>query len=204
MSMHTPAHKDGSAGQISLEQARAVDETHISVPEHLRWTLPPLSAAVKSLDGRYDVELSCVPTDSNPLAQLEVLIRRLRDREISERYFLSHLRVSVTDKGDAGAAMTVPGYERLAAVLSGAYAQASAGKGKERHANGKPFHEQPMQDLIRLNGVGFATGQAAKKAGESLGFPADQVQRKVAEIYGAIVYLAGAVIALEDQAGKAQ
>lgn len=91
--------------------------------------------------------------------------------------------------------MTVPGYESLADVLQRAYDQASIGKGKERHANGKAFDVQPMQDLIRLHGVGFATGQSSKKASEALGLPT--VERQVAELLGAINYLAGAVIALE-------
>jgi hypothetical protein len=94
--------------------------------------------------------------------------------------------------------MNVPGYEQLADVLARAYDQAARGKGRERHANDKPFHLQPMQDLIRLHGVGFATGQASKKASEALGLPT--VERQVAELLGAIVYLAGAVIALERQA----
>ena len=98
----------------------------------------------------------------------------------------------------SGAAMNEPGYEKLACVLHRAYAQASAGKGKERHANGRDFHLQPMQDLIRLHGVGFATGQASKKASEALGLPT--VERQVAELLGAIVYLSGAVIALERDA----
>lgn len=94
--------------------------------------------------------------------------------------------------------MNAPGYEQLADVLARAYDQAARGKGRERHANDKPFHLQPMQDLIRLHGVGFATGQASKKASEALGLPT--VERQVAELLGAIVYLAGAVIALERQA----
>lgn len=89
----------------------------------------------------------------------------------------------------------VPGYEMLEDVLRRAYDQAARGKGKERHANGKAFHDQPMQDLIRLHGVGFATGQASKKASEALGLPT--TERQVAELLGAIVYLSGAVIALE-------
>jgi hypothetical protein len=94
--------------------------------------------------------------------------------------------------------MNEPGYEQLAAVLQRAYDQAARGKGKDRHANGKAFHHQPIQDLIRLHGVGFATGQASKKASEALGLPT--VARQVAELLGAIVYLSGAVIALERQA----
>lgn len=96
--------------------------------------------------------------------------------------------------------MNEPGYEKLADVLRRAYDQAAHGKGRDRHANSRPFHEQPMQDLIRLHGVGFATGQASKKAGEALGLPT--LERQVAELLGAIVYLSGAVIALEAAAGN--
>lgn len=102
----------------------------------------------------------------------------------------------------AGVTLAAAGYDRLAAVLKDAFDQAAFGKGKERHANGKPFDKQPMQDLIRLHGVGFATGQASKKSGEALGLPT--IERQKAEILGAIVYLAGAIIAIEDQAKESQ
>lgn len=92
--------------------------------------------------------------------------------------------------------MTVPGYEELAAVLRRAYAQAATGKGAERHAQGQRFERQPMQDLIRLYGVGFALGQAAKKSQESMRLPTKE--RKVAELLGAIVYISGAIISIEQ------
>lgn len=90
--------------------------------------------------------------------------------------------------------MNVNGYDSLRDVLTRAYTQAASGKGHERHAVAKPFDAQPMQELISLYGVGFALGQAAKKAQESMRLPAG---RDVAELLGAINYLAGAVIALE-------
>ena len=90
--------------------------------------------------------------------------------------------------------MNVEGYDSLRDVLTRAYTQAASGKGHERHAVCKPFDQQPMQELISLYGVGFALGQAAKKAQESQRLPAG---RDVAELLGAIVYLAGAVIWLE-------
>lgn len=90
--------------------------------------------------------------------------------------------------------MNVEGYDSLRDVLTRAYTQAASGKGHERHAVGKPFDQQPMQELISLYGVGFALGQAAKKAQESQRLPACH---DVAELLGAINYLAGAVIALE-------
>lgn len=98
-------------------------------------------------------------------------------------------------------AMNEPGYEKLADVLARAYDQAARGKGKERHAQELPFHEQPMQSVIHLHGVGFATGQASKKASEALRLPT--TERRVAELLGAIVYLCGAVIALEAAAEQA-
>lgn len=101
-----------------------------------------------------------------------------------------------------GASEVEPGFERLAAVLYQAYSQAAFGKGKERHANGKPFHEQPMQDLIRLNGLGFAVGQACKKSTEALNFASKQ--KSIDEMLGAIVYLAGAVISLERSIAQDQ
>lgn len=97
--------------------------------------------------------------------------------------------------------MTEPGYEKLADVLQRAYDQAAHGKGKERHAQERPFHQQPMQAVIQLHGVGFATGQASKKASEALRLPT--LERQVAELLGAIVYLSGAVIALEAEAKQA-
>lgn len=85
-------------------------------------------------------------------------------------------------------------YESLQRVLDRAFVQASEGKGAERHAQDLPFEEQPMQKLCAMYGVGFALGQAAKKAQESQRMP---VGRAVAELLGAINYLAGAVVFLE-------
>lgn len=92
--------------------------------------------------------------------------------------------------------LSAPGYESLALVLQRAFQQASEGKGKERHACAQPFDQQPMQQLCSLYGVGFALGQAAKKSQESQRLPHD---RAVAELLGAINYLAGAVIAMERE-----
>lgn len=89
-----------------------------------------------------------------------------------------------------------PGYESLQGVLQRALDQAQDGKGAERHADNKPFHEQPMQTIAAQVGIGFLTGQAIKKTQESQCLPAG---RDVAELLGAINYLAGAIIFLESQ-----
>lgn len=88
------------------------------------------------------------------------------------------------------------GYESLIGVLEAALDQAQIGKGSERHADGKAFDDQPMQALINLHGLGFALGQAGKKAQEAQRMDSDAAIR---ELLGAINYLAGAVIHLQKQ-----
>lgn len=95
---------------------------------------------------------------------------------------------------DFSVTLDSPGYYSLAAILERAFKQASEGKGKERHANSLPFDRQPMQTIAGQYGVGFLLGQAAKKSQESQGLPHD---RAVAELLGAINYLAGAVVFME-------
>ena len=92
--------------------------------------------------------------------------------------------------------MHVTGYHTLANVLQLAYNQAAVGKGAERHANSLPFHEQPMTTINRaLGSIDGFVYQAHKKSLEAKRLPT--VDRQVAELLGAINYLAGAVIALE-------
>lgn len=95
-------------------------------------------------------------------------------------------------------AMAEPGYETLAAVLLDAYQQAAIGKGAQRHADGKPFDQQPMQQLIELYGIGFALGQAGKKSQEAMRLEYPAARR---ELLGGIVYLAGAILALDAKHG---
>jgi hypothetical protein len=97
------------------------------------------------------------------------------------------------------------GYEALGYELNEAYMQSSLGKGKERHANGRPFDRQPILELSRLYGPGFAAGQAAKKVQEALsmfdkgGFTVEQA---LAEVHGGIVYLAAVAIRLRELPAK--
>lgn len=92
-------------------------------------------------------------------------------------------------------------YAPLREVLDRAFEQAAFGKGKERHANDKPFLQQPIMEITRMHGIGFVTGQAAKKAQEAVGmvgrkeFPAAH-----REILGAIVYLAAAYLRVNEVA----
>lgn len=90
----------------------------------------------------------------------------------------------------------VPGYEKLRDVMYRSYEQAAVGKGVERHANGKPFHEQPIAIGIQHFGVGGALFQAFKKMEEAQRLP---VEAAVKELLGAMVYISAAVNELERE-----
>lgn len=88
-------------------------------------------------------------------------------------------------------------YRSLQNVLDRAFAQAANGKGHERHANGLSFEQQPMQ--IISDSLGTNAGllfQAAKKAQESQRMDRDAAVR---ELLGAINYIAGAIVWLENR-----
>ena len=95
----------------------------------------------------------------------------------------------------AMAGMNAAGYEALAFELQTAYDQSAHGKGKARHANDRPFDRQPILELGRLYGPGFAAGQAAKKTQEALGMLArGETAAALAELSGAIVYTAAVAV----------
>lgn len=93
-----------------------------------------------------------------------------------------------------------PGYEAVIDAFEMAVADAARGKGRARHAAGAVrFEAQPMMQITRMVGVGFPLGQAQKKAQEAALFSGlDDRQAARIEILGAMVYLAGAYIALGD------
>lgn len=88
------------------------------------------------------------------------------------------------------------GYEQLETILGEALEQAAAGKGKERHATGQVFEDQPMQLISKLLGDNHGLAfQAIKKIQESLRLPDDRAER---ELLGAINYIAGMIIFLRE------
>lgn len=93
-----------------------------------------------------------------------------------------------------------PGYEQLANVLQDALDQAQAGKGSQRHANGKPFLEQPIITDGRACGLAGPAFQARKKILEALKCPDEE--RAVQDLLGAIVYTAAMVILKEEERQK--
>ena len=95
--------------------------------------------------------------------------------------------------------MNDPNYIALETALRAAYAQASDGKGRERHANGKPFDQQPIMEIGRMVGAGYQIGQAMKKGQEAMGMAArGQHDRARAELLGAINYMAAAWLLLGE------
>lgn len=97
----------------------------------------------------------------------------------------------------------VEGYAPLAEILKEAYDQSARGKGKERHANGKPFLMQPIMSIGRMVGPGYPLGQAMKKAQEAGGMYArSNTPAAVAELLGVIVYTAAAIILMREQENR--
>lgn len=88
------------------------------------------------------------------------------------------------------------GYEALSSVLQEAIDQAALGKGLERHADGRPFHDQPIMRETLAVGLGFPAGQARKKILEAVRCCDEHPERAVADLLGAINYIAALVIAL--------
>ena len=95
----------------------------------------------------------------------------------------------------------LPGYESLARTLDAALEQAQGGKGVERHAGkGEAFEDQQIVQLGEwMESTAFAVGQACKKSIESSRLPPD---RAIAELLGAINYLAAAVLVLQRKEAK--
>ena len=87
-------------------------------------------------------------------------------------------------------------YGRLVYALSLAYDEAAFGKGKERHANNKPFEEQTMMVANRVTAGGFSWGQIFKKIQEIPNIKDFDLRK--AEMVSIIVYAAGWVLWFEE------
>lgn len=86
------------------------------------------------------------------------------------------------------------GYEDLHQILLAAFDQAARGKGRERHANDKPFDKQPIMEIARMIGIGGHAYQMMKKTQEAVGmFNRGQREAAIAEFRGVIIYAAAAI-----------
>ncbi|MCW2275133.1 hypothetical protein GJ654_10390 [Rhodoblastus acidophilus] len=97
---------------------------------------------------------------------------------------------------DGAVLPAVEGYEPLRRALQAAFEQSAYGKGNERHANGKPFDEQPIMEIVRLFGQAGIVGHAyqiIKKAQEAGNMALrGKTDAARAEFLGVIVYAAAA------------
>jgi hypothetical protein len=91
-----------------------------------------------------------------------------------------------------------PKYDSLYKVLLAAYNQAANGKGKERHQlnNEEPFEDQKICEIARRLSIDYNLGQAVKKIYESKRLTDG---RDIAELYGAINYIAAAIIVKQEK-----
>lgn len=91
-------------------------------------------------------------------------------------------------------------YTKLKAVLDAAYEQSATGKGSARHQRGEvAFDRQPILEIGRMVGPGFALGQVMKKAQEADGMVRrEEYDKAMAELLGAIVYCAAAVVLISE------
>src|SRR5574343_1292678 len=81
----------------------------------------------------------------------------------------------------------------LDAAFDDAIEQVTRGKGEQRHGKGAQFWQQPWTRYAENHGIGFLTGQAAKKLDEAQGFLNDQ-PRWEREMLGVIVYAGMAIL----------
>jgi len=89
------------------------------------------------------------------------------------------------------------GYQPLMKVLEQALDRAQLGKGQQRHADGKPFDQQLICWVPRKVGLGFNLGQVIKKVCEIGRLATYEAQ--IAELLDCIVYLAAAIIILQEK-----
>jgi hypothetical protein len=125
---------------------------------------------------------------------------------------INEIAASLQDDSDSLAPIradrTVPvfvreGYDTLFVILCRALHQAQDGKGQERHANGKPFDQQPIMAITDLVGMGFQTGQAIKKTVEAHGMVnRGQLAEAERKLLGAINFIAAAVLRINRMALK--
>ena len=118
---------------------------------------------------------------------------------------IASLKAELGQVDGTGAPPACPaGYEALGAVLNEALLQAATGKGRDRHADGRPFDDQPIMRETYACGLGFPAGQARKKILEAVRCCQDHPERAVADLLGAINYIAALIIGIRGNATAEQ
>jgi hypothetical protein len=129
-------------------------------------------------------------------------IAELREVDPSSAGFIPEKYIDAFDK-EMQEHFSGHGYEHLSRILGLAHSQSSAGKGKQRHATGptgfKPWDRQPILEISRMVGPGYAAGQAMKKTQEAVTMAGNKnFSAAKAEALGAIVYAAALYKLLEE------
>lgn len=133
-----------------------------------------------------------------PVIQYAADINWNRIAEITREQLAKVSGADLSDVAPGWRQFPAPGYERLHAVYQDAHHQAAYGKGNERHANDLPFHKQRMQTISQgLNSPDGMAYQVIKKLQEGLQMEDPGARRR--ELLGALNYLAGIVIFLDDR-----
>ena len=135
-----------------------------------------------------ELNLELLLKDNN----MDKLVENFREIETKYKNLLEVLEIKKLD------IELNPKYDSLHKVLLAAYNQAASGKGKERHQlnDEEPFENQKICEIARRLSVDYNLGQAVKKIYESKGLTDD---RDIAELYGAINYIAAAIIVKQEE-----
>lgn len=183
-----------------------------SSPPGFHSARPTPQASVKSEDREtFSVPTGCVPVlDADRRATGGFVVKALADRldgytpifkdgEVVSVILEKDIMAKLESQLNLDIGMDVPGYEPLRRVLETAYNQSARGKGRERHANEKPFMDQPIMSIARMVGVGGHTYQISKKAQEASTMVArGQHAAAKAELLGVIIYAAAAYLLVEE------
>lgn len=192
-----PAEQKGfSAGdQLAYETTRLIEERDCFAD-----TVADVTMALKAGDGENLTTIALqrmvdLADAREQIKHLRGILGELQGEEIQEQ-------ACPADIVAKWSALPVPtGYEALTAVLEMAIDQAANGKGHERHADGRPFTDQPIMRETQAVGLGFPAGQARKKILEAVRCCENNPERAVADLLGAINYTAAMVIAIQAAAG---
>lgn len=120
-----------------------------------------------------------------------------------ERLCMLRDKAEMPARDDLIAEIRIPhGYELLFSILREAFQQAAEGKGKERHAGGLPWKDQPILSMARLlKSPAGPAQQVIKKTQEACVSMRNRNDYKAAkaEMLGAIVYAAAVYRFLEEE-----
>lgn len=158
---------------------------------NLIWQDSPDGTEAKGADGLiYKVRGCCLYVDNCLIGSYASQIRATQvGQEMEDRRW-----ASAPVKNDIPA-----GYDDLHRILMSAFDQSARGKGKERHANDKPFNVQPIMEIARMVGLGGHAYQCMKKTQEAVGMSnRGSHDAAIAEFKGVIVYAAAAIKLIEE------